>query len=129
MLTSALRIISTSLRKCSSRKARMRREIMASPTTAILMSPRSASYIMEFSFRGQYCYFVSQVWMILPLHAFRNGNLVLQQNIPVCRRRLHDGEADLQRRQPPATAVQHWLTVHQRIVQLVELRGIGASGL
>src|SRR5262249_45634493 len=58
MLTSALRIMSTSLRKCSSRKARMRREIMASPTTAMVISPRSASYSMGISSHRPYCLWV-----------------------------------------------------------------------
>jgi hypothetical protein len=51
MLTSLLRSISTSLRKWGARKARRRREIIASPTTAMEMSPRSASYSMRASFK------------------------------------------------------------------------------
>src|SRR5438067_11094319 len=69
MLTSALRIMSMSLRKCSSRKARLRREIMASPTTAMVMSPRSASYSMGLSFHEQYCGSVSQFAHVSSAHA------------------------------------------------------------
>src|SRR5262245_60030010 len=59
----------------------------------------------------------------------RDGNLVLHRDVPVFRRRLHDRQADLQRRQTPAAAVQHGFTVYQRVVQLVEFRGVSASGL
>jgi hypothetical protein len=80
----------------------------------------------------------------VPLHAVRDGNLVLHQDIPVFCRRLHDRKADLQRRKTPAAAGQHWFAVHQRVkvvgmiigrkhgvkphpFQLVEVFGVGAG--
>ena len=51
----------------------------------------------------------------MPLHAVRDGNLALHQDIPVFCRRLHDRKADLQRRKTPAAAGQHWFAVHQRV--------------
>src|SRR5262245_57059326 len=70
-----------------------------------------------------------QTTWVTHLRTRRDSYLVLHRDISVCRRRLHDGEADLQRRQTPAAAVQYGFAVHQCIIQLVEFRGVGAPGL
>ena len=65
----------------------------------------------------------------VPLRSVRDGHLMLHRDVPVGRRRLHDRQADLQRREPPTAAMQDWLAVHMRVVEFVEFRGVGASSL
>src|SRR5712691_4427006 len=55
--------------------------------------------------------------------------IVLHRDVPVFCRRLHDREADLQRRKTPTAAVQYWFAIHQHVVGLVEFRGVGVSSL
>ena len=57
---------------------------------------------------------MEQTARVTHLRARRDSNLVLHRDISMFRRRLHNSQADLQRRQPPAAAVQHGFTVHQR---------------
>jgi hypothetical protein len=78
---------------------------------------------------GNFCAGVERTELCASLHAVRDGNLMLHQDLPVFCRRLHDRQADLQRRETPTAAVQHWFAVHQRVVELVEFRGVGASSL
>ena len=69
------------------------------------LSARITTCFTSYSLHGKHII----IELIVPLRAIRDGNLMLHRDVPVFRCRLHDGKADLQRRQTPAAAVQQGL--------------------